>query len=211
MKPKNTAEPNDRSNRAEQSQRAIHLHAHYPHPPERVWHALTDPKALGRWLLPTTFQPCLGSRFTFLHKADNGKPGNGKRRRVHCQVVELAAPHRLAYTWQAEDEDIPTLVTWTLEPTDAGTRVTLEHIGPASPLAGAQGGMKMLSSALRQNVSSCALLPAPRRRLGRIIVPASPLSLHCVSHRRVRPASGVVAYSIPRCRHTRHADHYEKV
>ena len=180
-------------NNVDEVQRALRLDTFYPHPPERVWSALTDPNALANWLLPTTFQPRLGSRFTFLHKA-----GSGKRRRVHCQVVELAAPHRLAYTWQAEDENVPTLVAWTLEPTDAGTHVTLEHIGPASPLAGAQDGMKMLSNALHQDVPSCALSPAPRRRLGRIALSASPSAPHCVSRGRVRPACGVVAHSIPR-------------
>ncbi len=192
-------------NTVDEAQRALRLDTFYPHPPERVWSALTDPNALSCWLLPTTFQPCLGSRFTFLHKA-----GHGKRRRVHCQVVELTAPHRLAYTWQAEDENVPTLVAWTLEPTDAGTRVTLEHIGPASPLAGEQDGMKMLSNALRQDVPSCALLPLPRRRLGRITLSASPSALHCVSNRRARPDAGSRASSIPRCRPAARAVHQSK-
>lgn len=193
-------------NNVDEAQRTLQIETFYPHPPERVWSALTDPKALSCWLLPTTFQPCLGSRFTFLHK-----PGSGKRRRVHCQVVELAAPHRLAYTWQAEDENVPTLVAWTLEPTDAGTRVTLEHIGPAALLAAEQDGMKMLSNMLRQDVSFVALSPEPRRHLGRIVLSAASSSRHCVSRQRIRPAAGAVTRNMPRYRHVCRAVPHEKV
>ncbi len=45
-------------------------------------------------------------------------------------MVELDAPHRLAYLWHSEEESLPTLVTWTLEPVEAGTRLRVEHIGP---------------------------------------------------------------------------------
>lgn len=37
----------------------------YPHTPERVWRALTDPKALAAWLMPNDFAPVVGHRFTF--------------------------------------------------------------------------------------------------------------------------------------------------
>jgi uncharacterized protein YndB with AHSA1/START domain len=36
----------------------------YPHPPERVWQALTDPAELSAWLMPTNFTPQPGSQFT---------------------------------------------------------------------------------------------------------------------------------------------------
>jgi len=108
------------------SERSVHLETVYPHEPEHVWDALTDPEALKQWLLPNTFRPRLGHRFHFSHRTPNGK-----RKNVDCQVVELDAPRRLAYTWRMDAEDAPTLVTWTLEPVEGGTRVCLEHIGPA--------------------------------------------------------------------------------
>jgi uncharacterized protein YndB with AHSA1/START domain len=39
----------------------------YPHPPERVWQALTDPAELGVWLMPTGFAALAGHKFTFWH------------------------------------------------------------------------------------------------------------------------------------------------
>ena len=41
-----------------------------PHPPERVWQALTDPALLARWLMPNDFP----------------KPGHVGRHRVHASA-----------------------------------------------------------------------------------------------------------------------------
>ena len=40
--------------------RDLRFEATYPHPPERVWRALTDPKALAEWLMENDFEPRLG-------------------------------------------------------------------------------------------------------------------------------------------------------
>ena len=37
----------------------------FPHPPDKVWRALTDPELLGAWLMPNDFQARVGHRFTF--------------------------------------------------------------------------------------------------------------------------------------------------
>src|SRR5437868_2888446 len=96
--------------------REVRLEVIYPHPPERVWKALTDPGALAKWLMPNDFLPRLGHRFRFVQKT----PGNPKREVVQCEVVELEAPHRLAYTWRSDPNSTPELVCWTLEPVEAG-------------------------------------------------------------------------------------------
>ena len=36
-----------------------------PHPPAKVWRALTDPKLLAAWLMDTDLQAQLGHVFTF--------------------------------------------------------------------------------------------------------------------------------------------------
>jgi uncharacterized protein YndB with AHSA1/START domain len=94
----------------------------YPHSPERVWQALTDPAALGRWLLPTNFRPRIGFRFRFQ---------GGRTDAVKGEVLEADPPKRLRYTWLDVGDDgtagSPSVVTWTLEPTPGGTRVKLEH------------------------------------------------------------------------------------
>jgi uncharacterized protein YndB with AHSA1/START domain len=100
----------------------IRVEATYPHPPERVWRALTDPQAIAEWLMPNDFQPRLGHRFQF--RVANAKGWSGV---VDCEVTELTPPRRLAYTWASDKVD--TRVAWTLEPSKEGTRLVLEHSG----------------------------------------------------------------------------------
>jgi uncharacterized protein YndB with AHSA1/START domain len=96
----------------------------YPHPPERVWRALTEPQALGEWLMPSTFQPKVGHVFQF--RTD---PASGFDGVIHCQVLEVDAPHRLVYSWLGGWAPQPTFVTWTLEPVAEGTKLRLDHTG----------------------------------------------------------------------------------
>ena len=101
---------------------SINLEATYPHPPERVWAALTDPRAMAEWLMPNDFEPHLGHRFQF--RVDNAKGWSGI---VDCVVTEIAPPRRLAYSWKSDKVD--THVSWTLEAAAGGTRLLLEHSG----------------------------------------------------------------------------------
>lgn len=162
----------------------------YPHAPERVWRALTDPTALKRWLMPTDFRPRLGHKFRFAEpKADRGEHP------IRCEVVELDAPHRLAYTWQSERDAEPTLVIWTLEPVEGGTKVRLEHAAPA--LAGclafhAEVGSNWnnaLKTGLPVNLDT-----TPRRHIGRIHLPAAGANVRCISRSQsvLRVGSGIV-------------------
>jgi uncharacterized protein YndB with AHSA1/START domain len=100
----------------------IRIEATYPHAAERVWSALTDPRAIAEWLMPNDFQPRLGHRFQF--RVANAKGWSGV---VDCEMTELDAPRRLSYTWKSDKID--TRVTWTLEPLASGTRLVLEHDG----------------------------------------------------------------------------------
>src|SRR5262245_12687024 len=99
-------------------ERRVCLKAVYPYPPERVWKALTSRKALAKWLLPNDFVPRLGHKFRFTKRR-----ASGKEEQIRCEVVALEAPNRLAFTWQPDNEEPPSLVTWTLEPCGEGTRV----------------------------------------------------------------------------------------
>jgi uncharacterized protein YndB with AHSA1/START domain len=94
-----------------------------PHPPPKVWRALTEPALLAKWLMTTDMQPVVGKAFTF--KVDT-KPGwDGI---VNCQVQEIDVHKRLRYSWGALGID--TVVTWTLVPTPkGGTLLRLEHSG----------------------------------------------------------------------------------
>ncbi len=102
----------------------VRLERVYPHPPERVWRALTDPQALAEWLMPNDFQARVGHKFQF-----RVPPQPGWRGIVDCEVLEVDPPRRLSYLWQGDPKSRPTVVTWILEPTAEGTRLRLEHTG----------------------------------------------------------------------------------
>jgi len=106
--------------------RAIHRERVYAHPPHRVWAALTQPRIIASWLMPTEgFEPVAGTRFRF-----RTRPAPGFDGIVHCTVVEAIPERRLVYTW-ASGKGVarPTTVSWTLEPVGDGTRLMLEHSG----------------------------------------------------------------------------------
>jgi uncharacterized protein YndB with AHSA1/START domain len=96
----------------------------YPHPPERVWKALTDPSALAAWYMPNDFQPALGHQFTF--RTD---PAPGFDGVLRCEVIRLDPPRQLAYTFLGGWMNRPTVVTWSLLPQEGGTLLRLEHTG----------------------------------------------------------------------------------
>ena len=104
--------------------RAVILEQEYPYPPDRVWRALTDSKALAEWLMPNDFQPKVGHKFQF-----NVGPQWGWRGFVECEVLEIDELRRLAYSWVGDPKHPVTFVTWILTPVAGGTRLRLEHTG----------------------------------------------------------------------------------
>jgi len=121
---------------------SIELELVYPHPITRVWRALTESEALGRWLMPNDFQPRIGHRFTFHTALQSGWDGV-----VTCEVIALDAPRRVAYTWRGSSELPETLVTVTLEPAAVGgTRLRLVHSSFAQGGPAAQAIRDLLSS-----------------------------------------------------------------
>jgi uncharacterized protein YndB with AHSA1/START domain len=109
-----------------QAKRSIVVDYDLPHPPEKVWRALTDGNLLAEWLMPNDFRPLLGHRFTFRTRPMPGFDGI-----IHCEVLELEPPARLRYSWRggSGENALDTIVTWTLQPGGSGTRLQLEHAG----------------------------------------------------------------------------------
>lgn len=106
------------------------------HSPEKVWRALTDPALLTQWLLPIVelnLQP--GSAFTFKTQAYPGWDGI-----VNCRLLEIDPPRRLSYAWTVPFLD--TVVTFTLAPTSAGTRLSLVQSGFTSDQKRESGGAR---------------------------------------------------------------------
>lgn len=116
------------------------------HPPEKVWRALTDPELLAQWLLPSIgFALAPGAAFTFQAPPQPGWDGT-----VSCRFLEIEAQRKLSWSWVVGDID--TVVTFTLEPTATGTRLTLVQSGfkpdQRRNFAGARYGWRMMGGKL---------------------------------------------------------------
>lgn len=117
-----------------------------PHPPDKVWRALTDPALLTQWLLPVAeleLEP--GALFTFRTDPQPGWDGV-----VDCRMLEVEAGHKLRYAWVVGELD--TVVTFTLTPTASGTRLVVVQSGFAPSQkrnwGGARYGWKMMGERL---------------------------------------------------------------
>lgn len=110
------------------------------HAPAKVWRALTDPALLTEWLLPVVDQQltlAAGSSFALKTEPKPGWDG-----RVDCRLIEVD-PHRaISYSWVAGDMELDTVVTFTLSPTESGTRLTLVQSGFKPSQKQASGGAR---------------------------------------------------------------------
>ena len=93
-----------------------------PHPPEKVWRALTQQHLIAEWLMANDFEPELGRKFNLRWEAPGGKSGV-----IDAEVLTLE-PHRvLAYAWNSMG--VESVVTLTLTPTAKGTHLKMEQAG----------------------------------------------------------------------------------
>jgi uncharacterized protein YndB with AHSA1/START domain len=115
---------------------SLSLELDLDHPPEKVWRALTDPALLTEWLLPVVglrLEP--GAAFTLKTQAFPGWDGT-----VNCRLLEIDAPRKLSYTWGVPF--LETVVTFTLAPTAAGTRLSIVQSGFQPDQKREQGGAR---------------------------------------------------------------------
>jgi uncharacterized protein YndB with AHSA1/START domain len=101
----------------EAATRSVVLERDLPHPPEKVWRALTETSLIDQWLMKNNFVPSVGNNFTL--SADWGS--------VEGRVLTVVPNKTLSYTWAAMG--LESIVTWTLTPTATGTHVRMEHAG----------------------------------------------------------------------------------
>ncbi|WP_234543455.1 SRPBCC family protein [Streptomyces shenzhenensis] len=108
----------------------IHIVRDYPHPPDKVWRAVTDPTLIPLWTAtgagarPEGFTPTVGTAFQFIAKPKPGWSGI-----VDCVVLEADRPRLLRYSWTDHGGGETTEVTYRIEPHVAGTRFTYDHTG----------------------------------------------------------------------------------
>lgn len=104
--------------------RSVVVEREFPHPPGRLWRALTQPHLIAEWLMRNDFAPVVGHAFQL-----NGDWGGT----LDCEVLTVEPERTLAYSWDfAHDDpayDLKSVVTFTLEPTTAGTRLRMEQAG----------------------------------------------------------------------------------
>jgi uncharacterized protein YndB with AHSA1/START domain len=97
----------------------------YPHPPSKVWRALTDPALMALWMMrPEGFAPTVGTKFKLV-----AKPQPGWRGFVECEVLEAREASILRYSWVGDESRPPMEVTYRLEAAAGGTRLVFEHTG----------------------------------------------------------------------------------
>jgi len=90
-----------------------------PHPPEKVWAALTDPERLAQWAPFEAARDLSHPGETILTMVDGPD-----RTDTPANVLRAEAPTLLEYTWDTD------LLRWELAREGDGTRLTLRHTMP---------------------------------------------------------------------------------
>lgn len=133
-----TDAPSDVPSDGPTAMRRVAVEREFAYPPARLWRALTEPRLLAEWLMRNDFVPTVGHRFTL-----TGEWGGS----LDCEVLTIEPERRLAYTWNHAHDDpayaLTSVVTFTLTPTAAGTRLRVEQEGFRPGQRAAIGGAKL--------------------------------------------------------------------
>ena len=102
--------------------RSLVIEKELPHPPEKIWRALTQGPLIKEWLMENDFQPAVGHKFNF---RSTPRPNwNGV---IDCEVLVVEPNKKLSYSWGALG--LGSVVVWTLVATEGGTLVRMEQSG----------------------------------------------------------------------------------
>jgi uncharacterized protein YndB with AHSA1/START domain len=129
--------------------RSVVVEREFPHPPERLWRALTQPHLMEEWLMKNDFKPDVGHHFKL-----RGEWGGV----LDCEVLEVEPQKSLSYTWDFKHEDpaynLTSVVTFTLTKTSSGTHLRMEQAGfrpdQKQAFGGAYAGWKQFLDKLDQ-------------------------------------------------------------
>jgi uncharacterized protein YndB with AHSA1/START domain len=102
--------------------RTLVIEKDMPHPPEKVWRALTQSSLVSQWLMENDFLPVVGHKFTL-----RAKPVPNWNGVIECEVLAIEPTQRLSYSWGSMG--LGTVVTWTLTASAGGTHVRMEQSG----------------------------------------------------------------------------------
>src|SRR4029077_17058129 len=96
-------------NNPAESTRSVVVERVFPHPPEKLWRALTESPLVTQWLMKNDFEPGVGHKFQF--RADTVTNWNGV---IDCEVLVVDPLKQLSYSWGAFG--LGTVVLFTLTP-----------------------------------------------------------------------------------------------
>lgn len=117
--------------------RSVVVEREFPHPPERLWRALTQPHLIEAWLMKNDFAPAVGHRFNL--RGDWGGV-------LDCEVLAVEPNETLSYSWNFAHDDpafaLESVVTFTLTATATGTHLRMEQAGFRPEQKQAFGGAK---------------------------------------------------------------------
>ena len=102
--------------------RSVVIEKELPHPPEKIWRALTQGALIKEWLMDNDFRPVVGHRFSF--RATPMPNWNGV---IDSEVLVIEPNRKLTYSWGSLG--LESVVEWTLEPTSGGTRLRMVQSG----------------------------------------------------------------------------------
>jgi uncharacterized protein YndB with AHSA1/START domain len=117
--------------------RSVVVEREFPHAPEKLWRALTQPHLIQEWLMANDFAPQVGHRFNL--RGDWGGV-------LDCEVMSLEPNKSLSYTWNYAHDDpaynLRSIVTFTLTAAGKGTRLRMEQVGFRPEQKQATGGAR---------------------------------------------------------------------
>ena len=102
--------------------RSLVIEREMPHPPEKIWRALTQGPLIEEWLMKNDFQPVVGHQFSFRSTPVPGWDGI-----IQSEVLTIEPNSKLSYSWGTMGTT--SMVTWTLTPTKGGTHIRMEQTG----------------------------------------------------------------------------------
>jgi uncharacterized protein YndB with AHSA1/START domain len=102
--------------------RSLVIEKELPHPPEKIWRALTQGPLLKEWLLDNDFQPVVGHKFNF-----RSPPMPNWNGLIDSEVLVVEPNKKLSYSWNSLG--LVSVVVWTLLATSSGTLLRMEQSG----------------------------------------------------------------------------------
>jgi len=142
----------------------IRLHRLLRAPPEKVYRALLDPDALGKWLPPNGFTGKvhqMDAKVGGSYKMSFTNFGTGKSHSFGGTYVELTPPERIRYTDKFDDPNLPgeMQATITLKKVFCGTELNIVQEGvpavipPEACYLGWQESLTLLAKLVEAEIS----------------------------------------------------------